>query len=61
MNWAVLKDSRTMAGLIVSILLNIGAIVLAANNISYWIVLVVVALIVLFFSVAKADKVTKKE
>lgn len=60
MNWAVLKDGRTMLGLVLSMLLSIGAIVMAVNDIGYWVVLVVMAMIVLSISIAKADKVTKQ-
>lgn len=61
MNRAVLKDGKTMMGLVVSVLLSIGAIVLAVNGNGYWVVLVLIALWVLFFSIVKADKVTKRE
>ena len=61
MNWAVLKDGRTMLGLVLSVLLSVSAIVLAANDLGYWVALVVMALIVLFFSIAKADKVMRQE
>lgn len=60
MNWAVLKSGKTMLGFIVSVLMSIGAIVLAVNDNGYWVVLVVLALIVSFFSVAKAAKVTNR-
>lgn len=60
MNWAVLKDVKTMVGLVFSVLLSVGAIVLAVNGNGYWVVLVLAAFMVLFFSIAKADKVTKQ-
>ena len=60
MNWAVLKNFKIMLGLIISILLSEGAIVLALNGNSYWVVLAMAAFMMLFFSIAKADKVTKQ-
>lgn len=60
MNWAILKDGKIMLGLLVSVLLPIGAIALAINGNDYWVVLIVVALVTLFFSIAKADKMTKQ-
>ncbi|MCM3611952.1 hypothetical protein M4S82_11905 [Planococcus sp. MERTA32b] len=60
MNWAVLKDGRTMLGLVLSVLLSVGAIVLAVYDNGYWVVLSVIAMIVLSTSIAKADKVTKQ-
>ncbi|RDW14998.1 hypothetical protein [Oceanobacillus chungangensis] len=59
MNWSVLKDLKTMFGFITSILLGVFAIVLAVNNNKLWVLFVVVALILMLFSVFRADKIHK--
>ncbi|SDQ77690.1 hypothetical protein SAMN05216232_3668 [Virgibacillus subterraneus] len=59
MNWPVLRDLKSMIGFSISKILGVIAIVLAANSNNYW-VLFVVALSVMFISVARADKIYKQ-
>jgi len=59
MNRAVLKSRGTMAGLFLSILLSVIAVVFAVNGNGYWVLFVLAALWTLFFSIRQADKVTK--
>jgi len=59
MNWAVLKDFRTMLGLTTAMLLGIISVVLAVRGNGYWGVLVVLASILTFLSIVRADKVYK--
>lgn len=59
MNWAVLKDFRTMLGLTIAMLLGIISVVLAVRGNGYWGVLVVLASILTFLSIVRADKVYK--
>ena len=59
MNWLVLKDSKTMSGFVIAILLAILSVVFAVKESDYWIVLVVLATILTFLSVNRADKVYK--
>ena len=49
-----------MFGFVSSILLALIAIFLATNSNDYWVVFVVVALILMFFSVNRADKIYKQ-
>ncbi|UJF27070.1 hypothetical protein [Planococcus sp. 107-1] len=60
MNWVVLNDKKTMAGLILSILLSIVAVFLAVKDNSYWTVLVLAVFVLLFFSISRADRLTKQ-
>ncbi|GKW46593.1 hypothetical protein [Planococcus sp. NCCP-2050] len=60
MNWVVLNDKKTMAGLILSILLSIAAVFLAVKDNSYWTVLVLAVFVLLFFSISRADRLTKQ-
>lgn len=60
MNWVVLNDKKTMVGLILSILLSIAAVFLAVKDNSYWTVLVLVVFVLLFFSISRADRLTKQ-
>ncbi|MEC5308494.1 hypothetical protein [Bacillus thuringiensis] len=41
MNWLMLKDSKTMSGFVLAILLSILSVVLAVKGSDYWIVLIV--------------------
>ncbi|MBJ7961674.1 hypothetical protein JDS77_29165 [Bacillus cereus group sp. N28] len=59
MNWIVLKDSKTMSGFVIAILLAILSVVFAVKGSGYWIVLVVLATVLTFLSVNRADKVYK--
>ncbi|PER51511.1 hypothetical protein COL26_22190 [Bacillus thuringiensis] len=59
MNWLVLKDSKTMSGFVIAILLAILSVVFAVKESDYWIVLVVLATVLTFLSVNRADKVYK--
>ncbi|WJE55459.1 hypothetical protein QRE66_27570 (plasmid) [Bacillus cereus] len=59
MNWTVLRDSKTMWGFAIAILFAILSIVLAVKESGYWVVLVVLATVLTFLSVNRADKVYK--
>ncbi|MED1060319.1 MULTISPECIES: hypothetical protein [Bacillus cereus group] len=59
MNWTVLRDSKTMWGFAIAILFAILSIVLAVKESGYWVVLVVLATILTFLSVNRANKVYK--
>lgn len=59
MNRAVSKSKKTMAGLILSILLSVMAVIFAVNDNGYWVLFVLAALWTLFFGIRQADKVTK--
>ncbi|OOR03199.1 hypothetical protein BW900_28275 [Bacillus mycoides] len=59
MNWTVLRDSKTMWGFAIAILFAILSIVLAVKESEYWVVLVVLATILTFLSVNRANKVYK--
>lgn len=61
MNRLVLKDAKTMIGLLAAVLLSSGAIVMAMNKNSFWLVLIIAAFIVLFTTVARTDKLMKKD
>ena len=61
MNWVVLKDSKTMWGFAIAILLAILSIVLAVKGNGYSVVPVVFASIMTFLSVNRADKVYKSK
>ncbi|WP_449537991.1 hypothetical protein [Ferdinandcohnia sp. Marseille-Q9671] len=58
MNFPVLKDVKAVIGFIMSLMLVGIAIVLATKNNSYWVVFVVLSLMVSYFSVRRADKIT---
>ncbi|HWI48245.1 MAG TPA: hypothetical protein VNU45_08505 [Rummeliibacillus sp.] len=57
MNFSVLKDLKTVFGFFISILFGIIAILLAINSNDYWVVFVVIEVILMFFSVNRADKI----
>ncbi|EEL58429.2 hypothetical protein CN906_27690 [Bacillus toyonensis] len=59
MNWLVLRDSKTMSGFVIAILLAILSVVFAVKESDYWVVLVVLATVLTFLSVNRADKVYK--
>lgn len=59
MNYKVLKDVKVVLGLTLSIILSAIGLILAIYNISYWVFFVVVSMVVLSFSVYRADKVMK--
>ncbi|MBO1628525.1 hypothetical protein [Bacillus arachidis] len=59
MNWIVLKDSKTMWGFAIAILFAILSIVLAVKESEYWVVFVVLAIILTFLSVNRANKIYK--
>ncbi|MBJ8073650.1 MULTISPECIES: hypothetical protein [Bacillus cereus group] len=59
MNWTVLKDSKTMWGFAIAILFAILSIILAVKESGYWVVLVMLATILTFLSVNRANKVYK--
>lgn len=61
MNYKVLKDVKIMWGFFFSIVLSVIAVALAIYNISYWVVLVILSVIVLSFSVYRADELYNKE
>ncbi|PHA70496.1 hypothetical protein [Bacillus toyonensis] len=59
MNWLVLRDSKTMSGFVIAILLAILSVVFTVKESDYWVVLVVLATVLTFLSVNRADKVYK--
>ena len=61
MNYKVLKDVKIMWGFISTIMLSAIAVALAVYNIGYWVVVVILSVIVLSFSVYKADELYNKE
>ncbi|HDR5272514.1 hypothetical protein E8M24_27480 [Bacillus thuringiensis] len=61
MNCKVLKDVKIMWGFFFSIVLSVIAVALAIYNIGYWVVLVILSVIVLSFSVYRADELYNKE
>ncbi|OUB85366.1 hypothetical protein BK784_33965 [Bacillus thuringiensis serovar medellin] len=61
MNYKVLKDVKIMWGFISTIMLSAIAVALAVYNIGYWLVFVILSVIVLSFSVYKADELYNKE
>lgn len=61
MNWSALKDLKTVIGFITSLLLSVVAVILAANNNSYWVVFVIFSLTLLFFSVRRVDTIYKQK
>ncbi|MGW6150891.1 hypothetical protein ACWFN4_26370 [Bacillus mycoides] len=61
MSYKVLKDVKIMWGFISSIMLSVIAVTLAVYNIGYWVVLVILSVIVLSFSVYRADELYNKE
>lgn len=61
MNWTVLRDSKTMWGFAIAILFAILSVVLAVKGIGYWVTFIVLASILTFLSVNRADKVYKSK
>ncbi|AHK41680.1 conserved domain protein [Bacillus anthracis] len=59
MNWLMLKDSKTMSGFVLAILLSILSVVLAVKGSDYWLVLIVLTSVLTFLSVNRADKIYK--
>ncbi|KMP94265.1 hypothetical protein [Bacillus cereus] len=59
MNWLMLKDSKTMSGFVLAMLLSILSVVFAVKGNGYWIVLVVLATVLTFLSINRADKIYK--
>lgn len=60
MNCRIMKDTKILQDFISSIMLSVIAVALGVYNISYWIVLVILSVIVLSFSVYKADELYNK-
>lgn len=60
MNKKVLKDYTTVIGFISAICLSIAGIVSAANDSQYWVPSIVVAYILLFVSVRRADRLFRE-
>ncbi|HDR8111986.1 hypothetical protein ACO1D2_12030 [Bacillus thuringiensis] len=56
MNWLMLKDSKTMSGFVLAILLSV---IFAVKGNDYWIVLIVLTSVLTLLSVNKADKIYK--
>ncbi|MDY0854335.1 damage-inducible protein DinB [Bacillus thuringiensis] len=63
MNYKILKDVKILRGFFFSIVLSVlaVAVALAIYNIGYWVVLVILSVIVLSFSVYRADELYSKE
>jgi hypothetical protein len=60
MNRQVLKDVKTITGFLSAFLLCITGIILAAGDREFWVVPVVIALILLSYSVRRADRVYRE-
>lgn len=56
MNKKLFGDKKVLLGFALSFLLSITAIILAANDIGYWIVCVLLAFILLFASTIRVQK-----
>ncbi|WP_156956138.1 hypothetical protein [Salinicoccus luteus] len=56
MNKKLFEDKKVLLGFALSFLLSIIAIILAANDIGYWVVCVVLASILMYASTARAQK-----
>jgi hypothetical protein len=56
MNWPVLKDVKTVTGFITALILSVVGIILAAGDQGIWVISVVMALMVLSYSVRRAEK-----
>lgn len=56
MNKKLFGDRKVLIGFALSFLLSILAIILAANDVGYWVVSVVLAFILLFASTVRAQK-----
>lgn len=61
MNSKVLKDVKTMAGFILSLMLSIIAVALAANDNDFWVFFAVVSMPAFAFSVNRANKIYKED
>ncbi len=60
MNWLILKDFKTMFGFVVSNVFAVTSIILASSNNDYWVFFVFLALIFMFFSTYRADKLYRQ-
>ncbi|WP_179287236.1 hypothetical protein [Salinicoccus roseus] len=49
-------DKKVLLGFALSFLLSITAIILAANDIGYWVICIVLAFILMFASTTRAQK-----
>ena len=56
MNKKLFGDKKVLLGFALSFLLSILAIILAANDIGYWVVCVILAFILLFASTTRVQK-----
>ncbi|MCC4722263.1 hypothetical protein [Salinicoccus sp. RF5] len=56
MNKKLFGDKKVLLGFALSFLLSIIAIILAANDIGYWVVCVILAFILLFASTTRFQK-----
>ncbi len=56
MNNKLFDDKKFLLGFALSFLLSITAIILAANDIGYWVVCIVLAFILMFASTTRAQK-----
>ncbi|WP_175989203.1 hypothetical protein [Bacillus sp. Marseille-Q1617] len=59
-NTKVVKDRKTVIGLISAFSLSIAGIVFAANDSQYWVSSLVAAFILLLISVRRADKLYRE-
>ncbi|MFD2640232.1 hypothetical protein [Piscibacillus salipiscarius] len=61
MNWAALKDVKTVAGLILSILTAALGVVLAVSENNFWVLCVVLSFIISFLSIRRADQLNSNQ
>lgn len=59
MNWPVLKDTKWLVFQLTSILLAASGVTLAVVNNSYWVLFGGFSMLLMFFAVSRAAKVTK--
>ena len=61
MNYKVLKDKKVVIGLISAMVLAITAILLAIYDISYWVLSSGLSTVILYSSLARADRIMKDD
>lgn len=61
MNYTILKDVKTIAGFISSLMLSVIAVALAANDNDFWVFFLFVSLAVSALSAVRANKIYKED
>ncbi|RAZ69570.1 hypothetical protein [Planococcus maitriensis] len=59
MNLEILKDKKTLLGFSLAFLMSISAIILAVAGNGLWVVFILLNLLLLAFSVRRADQLSK--